>query len=697
MAFLQYPPARRVECVDVLHDRRVSDPYRWLEAGDSQECRRWLDAQEELFTSRASSWPMRSFFRELLWGLTNAGTTGPVTPPVERGARQFFLRRGTDQELPVLMCAEGDAPGRVLLDPVAVDPSGVTTLELWRPSWTGQLVAYQLSVKGSEEPEMHVLNVGSGHEVEGPLLPGRPSPVAWLPDDSGFYYVAGSATSVSRQVRLHRLGTTAHYDVTVFETPFRQLSVTISPDGKWLSISCAPGVQVGNAVHLADLDQSSLDTPVLRLVHDGIHNGTHALLKFGPPGLIYAITDSGAPGGKVCTVTPSRSPSDAWPSLITMEPGHVLSGCVALTEPEDGQIRYLVTSTAEGSTRLSLHEADGELLSIVPTPSNGPATLTNLTAAPGADHAWFLHTDFLHAPVAHRFALTDRKTLPHPAVQDKQHPGAEAVVRQVTYTSDDGTEIGMYLVLPSREGPDTRPAILTAYGGFGASAAPSYNPSTVAWVKAGGIYAIASIRGGGEKGAAWHAAGSGPNKPNAFNDFSAAARWLIDQGWTTPAQLAIRGTSHSGLTVAAAITRDPTQYAAAICSDALTDMIRYPQFGLGTWWLKEFGDPNNQEDVDTLLNYSPYHNVTPDTPYPAILLTSPRHDPRVGEQHIKKFTAALQHATTSANPILLRTEDNVGHGERAASLLINLQTDTLAFCAAYTGLTTPEGPPAQPR
>ncbi|GAA3593962.1 prolyl oligopeptidase family protein [Streptomyces osmaniensis] len=532
-----------------------------------------------------------------------------------------------------------------------------------------------------------MLDADSGHEVDGPLVPGRPTPVAWLPDDSGFYYVAGAAESPSRQVRLHRLGATptGDHDPVVFETPFRQLSVAISSDGKWLSVACAPGAQAGNAVRLANLHQSNPDDPALRLVHDGTANGAQALIKFGPRGLVYAITNSGSEGGRVCAVDPAGSFSDSWTDLITLETGHVLSGCVALAESADGPVRYLVTSTVAGSTRLSLHDSDGRLLSNIPTPGSGPCTLTGLIAAPHApNHAWFVHTDFLHAPAVHRFSLTDHSTHPHTPAHDNN--GAGPTVRQVTCASDDGTEIPMYLILPTgvREGP--RPMILTAYGGFGVSAAPNYSPSLLAWVKAGGIYAITGIRGGGEKGADWHAAGSGRNKPNAFTDFSAAARWLTAKGWTTTQQLAIRGSSHSGLTVATAITTDPAQYAAAVCSDALTDMIRYPRFGLGTWWIKEFGNPDNPEDLDTLLSYSPYHKVVPGTTYPAVLLTSPRHDPRVGEAHIRKFTAALQHATASAAPVLLRTEDGVGHGPRATSLLIELQSDTLAFCAAYTGL-----------
>jgi prolyl oligopeptidase len=249
----------------------------------------------------------------------------------------------------------------------------------------------------------------------------------------------------------------------------------------------------------------------------------------------------------------------------------------------------------------------------------------------------------------------------------------------------------MFLILPPGDGQGPRPTILTAYGGFGATAAPAYSPSIISWVLAGGSYAIAGVRGGGECGTGWHAAGSGANKPNAFADFTAAARWLTTHGWTTSEQLAIKGNSHSGLMVAVAITRNPELYAAAVCSGAPTDMLRYTRFGLGQWWINEFGNPENPDQLDTLLSYSPYHRVTPGTAYPAIVLASARHDPRVGAAHTRKFTAALQHATSSSKPILLRTEKGVGHGPRAVSRTVNAEADALAFCATHTGLNAVPG------
>ena len=594
----------------------------------------------------------------------------------------------------MLMVAEWPDLGsaRVLIDPLAIDGSAATTLDLWRPSWTGRLVAFQLSRGGDESPQLRVLDVGSGREVGRAVSPGRPTPVAWLPDDSGYYYVHGSATETTRQVRIHLLNDDATADAVVFETPLRQLAVMISPDGRWLVISCAPGAQRGNRVYLADLTDPSAPAE-LRLVYDGTIDDTQSLIKFGPHNSMYAITTGDAPGGRICRIHPERPTYDAWRTIITPRSGDVLTGCTALVEPRDGELRFLVSATAQGHPRLTLHKAYGERLATLPVPGVGPATLTNLSSAPGEpSHASFLYASFTTPAGVYRFDLADRRIHRDSVAGDVSPLDDIATVRHVSYTSDDGTEVPLYLVLPTGD-PDRdrvprrpRPAILAAYGGFGVSAAATYSPSLLAWVKAGGIYAIAGVRGGAEHGTAWHEAGRRRNKPNAFADFGAAARWLHAQGWTTPDQLAIRGASHSGLMVAVAVTRDPQLYAAAVCSDAVTDMIRYPHLGLGAWWIDEFGDPTNDDDRQTLLGYSPYHNTRPGTAYPAVLLTTPLHDPRVGAAHTHKLTAELQHAASSTKPILLRTESDVGHGPRAASRLVNLHADTLAFCAAHTGL-----------
>lgn len=699
-----YPAACRLPVEDELHGQRVPDPYRWLEDDEDAACGRWLAEQERLFAAHVPLWPSRPYFRSLLGELQELGATlAPVaTPPVCRGTLRFFLRRDAGAELPVLVVADATQPGgeheRVLVDALAIDPAGLSLLTAWRPSWTGRLLACQLTHRGSESPELRVLDVASGQVVDGPLRPGRPTPVAWLPDDSGFYYTTHSAGSASRSVRLHRLGSDPDSDPVVFDTAHPHLSVAISPDGRWLTISSAPGAQSGNDLRLADLSDTTAnnpEAPELRLIHQGAQERTSALLKYGPRGLLYAVTDAEAPRGRICSVNPADPHRTSWTTLITPEPDALLTSCTAFTDPASHKLRLLVGTTRAGAARLAVHDAAGRKLADVPMPGTGPGTISNLNAPPGhTGQIWFTYTDFVTPPAVYRFCARQGQCVAEePAAAPATPPHTAPVVRQLTYRSEDGTPVGLYLIEPPEPATGPRPTILTAYGGFGALAAPAYSPTIMAWVRAGGTYAIAGIRGGGEHGTHWHAAGSGINKPTCFADFAAAARHLIDEDITAPDRLAIKGASHSGLAVAVALTRDPGRYAAAVCSDAPTDMVRYLRFGLGPLWAPEFGTPDDPEHLAVLLSYSPYHQVKPGTRYPAILLTSARVDPRVGAAHMRKFTAALQHATTSNRPVLLRTEADVGHGFRTASRWADLAADTLAFCATHTGLTPPVGQP----
>lgn len=708
--------ARRVPVVEEIGGHRVADPYRWLEEGspdggtdgadDGAAARaEWLARQQALFEewSRECAGP-RAAFGDALRRLADAGGTAApaLTPPVWRGARRFRMRRQPGQELPVLVCQDTDTgeAERVLVDPLELDATARTAVAAWRPSRTGALLAYQTSAQGSEEPLLRVIGVADGKPRGPALRPGRFTPVVWLPDDSGFFYVTCPPGGAAREVRLHRLdggpGGTADdtaegsvrdgpRDALVFAADARQMSLWSSPDGRWLAVSTAPGAQTGNRILLADLAAGPVESPAWQEVYDGTATGAQAVLRFGPAGTVYALTTSRAAGGRVCRVDPRQPGSAHWTPLLTPPPGEVLTGCVPLTDPATGAVRLLAATQRDGAAVLRLHDGDGAPLAGIPVPGQGPGTLSRLTAPQdGSSQAWFLYTDFVTPPTVHRFDLATGRCVAEGAAA----PAVAAVVHRSAVPADDGTEVPVYLIAPAGHDParGPRPALLHAYGGFGATAAPAYSPAIMAWVEAGGLYAIAAVRGGGERGTAWHAAGRGRNKPTAFADFAAVARWLIAAGHTAPGQLAVKGGSHAGLMAAVALTRDPGLYAAAVCSGAPTDMVRYPHLGMGRWWLAEFGDPADPKDLEVLLSYSPYHRVRPGTRYPAVLLTTGRTDERVGSAHTFKLTAALQHATASGRPVLLRCEDGVGHGMRAASRHIDAEADALAFCAVHTGL-----------
>ncbi|MEV5831387.1 prolyl oligopeptidase family serine peptidase [Spirillospora sp. NPDC052242] len=689
---MEWPTARRDAVVDLLHGNEVPDPYRWLEDADDPDCAAWLDGQAEAFARHAGGWPDRDGWRALLAAAAGAGGAAvpAVSPPVWRRGRRFFLRRTPEMQLPVLMTAGPDEPPRVLLDPLALDASGATTLGSWRPSPGGGLLAYQVTRHGDERPLLWVLDVAGGGLVDGPLEPGRATPVAWLRGGAAFCYVdtPGPGLEAGRRLRLHRVGADPADDPVLFATALPQLTVTIGPDGRRIMLSAAPGATSGNLLWLADAPDERARGLEPVLVHDGTADGTRAVLKFAPDGGIVTVTDRGAPFGRLCAVDPADPRADRWRTVVAEEPGRVLADYAALTDPATGEPRLLTLRTRHGTSELRLHAADGTVLRDLPVPGHG--TVTRLTAPPGGGpRAWFVYTDYTTPPAVHRVDVRDGSCVAEDAPDGARGPvRARPDVRRITYRSADGTPVRMHVIAPSA-GSGPRPLILSAYGGFGASTPPAYSPAIAAWVDAGGAYAVASVRGGGEEGTAWHAAGRGVNKPNAVDDFTAAARALIDGGHTAPGRLAIRGSSHSGFLVAAALVRNPELYAAAVISDAVTDMIRYPRFGIGRLWTEEFGTPDDPEQFAVLLGYSPYHRVRAGTGYPPVLLTCPRTDPRVDSMHTRKMTAALQHATSSSGPVLLRCEADVGHGGRSLSRWLGLQTDVLAFCAAHTGLRLP--------
>jgi prolyl oligopeptidase len=703
-----YPAARRTDLADDLHGQRVPDPYRWLEDAPSSETREWLRAQDALWASAEATLPGRSRLAARMQELMAAGYVGA---PVWRGPRQFFMRRLPGQEHGVLLTAAPGEPERVLIDPAALDPVGLTTLDSWQPDKEGRLVAYQLSSGGDEESELRVLDVVSGEQVDGPIGRCRYSPVAWLPGGKTFYYVRKlpphqvppGEQQFHRRVYLHTVGTPAGEDVLVFgegRDKTNYYGVSVSRDGRWLVISAAQGTAPRNDLWLADLTASGPAEPLLQVVQEGIDARTG--LHVGRDGRLYVFTDAGAPRGRLAVTDPAHPGPSGWRDLIAQDPTAILNDYAILDGAELGQPVLVASWTRHAISEISVHDlSTGERAGPVALPGTGHAggaarlgTTGGISARPEGGHeAWFGYTDnTTPAAVYHYDARSGEVT------RWAQAPGAvevpDVLTRQVTFTSRDGTEVRMLVISAGDDAPDgrpaqPRPAILYGYGGFGISMVPAYSASILAWVETGGVYAIAALRGGGEEGEDWHRAGMRAHKQSVFDDFHAAAEALIAGGWTTPEQLGISGGSNGGLLVGAALTQRPDLYRAVVCSAPLLDMVRYERFGLGQTWNDEYGTAADPVELGWLLGYSPYHRVRPGTRYPATLFTVFDNDTRVDPVHAWKMCAALQHATSAPwpeRPILLRREREVGHGARAVSRSVTLSADTLAFLAAQTGL-----------
>ena len=692
-----YPEARRSDDSDVLHGTVVADPYRWLEDDDSPETRAWAAAQDELLATDDGALPGRDRFASRVAELLGAGSVGT---PAWRGERQFLMRRTAEQEHAVLLTIDPDGTERVLVDPMAIDPTGATTLDSWQPSKEGDLLAYQLSEGGTEESVLHVMDI-EGRAVEGPIDRARYSPVAWLPGGEAYYYVRrvrpdrlpADEVQYHRRVWLHRVGTDPETDVEVLGDGLDMTNyygVTVSMDGRWLVVGASAGTAPRNDLWLADLAAGDLGAPQLRVVQEGVDASTS--LHVGRDGRVYVFTDRDAPRGRLAVTTPADPSYPTWADLVPEDDEAVLEGFVLLDgpgadgTPVPGGGTLLCAWTRHAMSELTTHALDtGARTGTVPLPGLG--TVAGLSERPEGGHeAWFGYTDHVVPSAVYRYdAATGETSLWATAPGTVEVPEVHA--RQVEYTSTDGTVVRMLVLSPTKEPDGPRPTVLYGYGGFGIAMTPGYSAGLLAWVEAGGVYAIAQLRGGSEEGEGWHRDGMRDKKQNVFDDFHAAAERLVADGWTTPDRLAISGGSNGGLLVGAALTQRPDLYAAVVCSAPLLDMVRYEKFGLGATWSDEYGSAEVADELAWLLSYSPYHHVHEGVDYPAVLFTVFHGDTRVDTLHARKMCAALQHATTGSRPVLLRLERDVGHGARALSRSVALTADTLAFAGRWTGLS----------
>jgi len=719
-----YPPARHQDIVENISGHRVADPYRWLEDPASDETRAWLAAQDALWADQAAALPGTSRLARRIAELTGAGAVGT---PWWRGNRRFFTRRMPGQDHSVLYTAAPADGERALIDPMALDSSGTTTLDDWQPDHDGRLLAYLLSEGGAEEAVLRVMDAATGQQVDGPIDRCRYSQIAWLPGGKAFYYTRRLAPDAvppgeeqyHRRVYLHRVGSPAGQDVLIFgagRAKTEYYGVSVSTDGRWLIISAATGTAPRNDLWIADLTVSPEAEPDLRPIQEGVDAQTGA--RPGRDGQLYLFTDAGAPRGRLAVTDPAEPDAAAWRDLLPQDSRAVLTGFAILDGAELDRPVLLASWSRHAISELSVHDlASGERVGTAQLPGLG--TVGGLSERPEGGHeAWFAYTDHATPVTILRYdavsAAVDTWERPPGSVEV-----GEISARQVGYRSADGTEVRMLIIAGGADpgstdqggagqggagqggagqggagqgggDPGPRPAILYGYGGFQISMTPGYAPPVLAWAEAGGVYAIAGLRGGSEEGEDWHRGGMREHKQNVFDDFHAAAQALIAGGWTTSEQLAISGGSNGGLLVGAAVTQRPELYAAAICSAPLLDMVRYERFGLGETWTDEYGSAADPAELAWLLSYSPYHHVHAGTPYPAVLFTVFDNDTRVDPMHARKMCAALQHATAapfSVRPILLRRESNVGHGQRAVSRSVSLSSQTLAFAAFHTGLS----------
>jgi prolyl oligopeptidase len=680
-----YPAARRADVVDVLHGEPIPDPYRWLENGADPETVAWTGRQNALTEAWLARRPARERIRRRLEELLAIGVLSVPTPA---HGRYFYLRRDGRQNQPVLYVRDGvDGEDRVALDLNALDPAGTTALDWYFPSEDGHLLAYGLSENGSEQSVLHILDVDRGADLPDLIPHTRAADLAWLPDASGFYYTRYPAPGdvpegeepYHRAIHFHPLGADPAADPLVYQPALKEHwpGVSLSPDGRWLLITVARTFDQTD-LYLGDRRGAGTDVacPPLVAVAENLPASFGGEIAHGR---LFLRTNVDAPTYRLYEVDPTRPERGHWRELVPPRPDAVLDGFVVAGE------RLALSYLERASSRLRLTDLDGGFRRDVELPALG--SLFGLAAEWDGDELFFGFSSYTVPPSVYRIDLDRDAQALWRRVEADLDP-AQFEVRQVTVPSRDGTPVSMFLVHArglARTGH--APTYLTAYGGFNISMTPAFSRSLLLWLERGGLVAIPNIRGGGEYGESWHQAGMLGRKQNSFDDFIAAAEWLVREGYTRPGRLAAAGGSNGGLLMGAALTQRPDLFRAVVVQVPLLDMLRYHRFLIARLWIPEYGSPDEAEEFAWLRAYSPYHHVRAGTAYPAVLIATAESDTRVDPMHARKMTAALQAATSSGWPVLLRLESRAGHGAgKPLSKVLDELTDTWTFVFSEVGV-----------
>jgi prolyl oligopeptidase len=674
-----YPPTRVDAVVEVIHGETIPDPYRWLEDGSSAETRAWTEAQNALTARYLEAVPARPAIRARLERLLQIGSLGTPTPA--RG-RYFYQRREGRENQPVLYVRVGvSGEDRVLLDPNVLNPAGTTALDWFYPSDDGGLLAFGLSENGSEDSTLHVLDVASGERFGERIEHTRAADLAWLPDGSGFYYtrypgpgeVPEDEISYHRAVYFHRLGAPPGDDPLVFKPAAKEHwpGVDVSPDGRWLIVSVARTFDQTD-LYLADRDRGAALRPVIR---DLPFTFEAQVVR----GQMYVRTNQDAANYRLYLADPEQPDRTTWREIVAPRDAAVLDG-VRVTR------QCLILSYLEQATsRLRRAGLRGEAPTELPLPA--PGSVFGWGAEPEGDELFYGFNSYTIPPTIYRVDLAASHEALWRRVEADIDPGAYEV-SQVRYPSKDGTAISMFLVHRrglARDG--SHPAYLTGYGGFNISMTPGFSRSLLGWLEQGGVVAVPNLRGGGEYGEAWHQAGMLALKQNTFDDFIAGAEYLIREGYTRPARLAVAGGSNGGLLMGAVLTQRPDLFRAVVIQVPLLDMLRFHRFLIARLWIPEYGSAEDPGQFRCLRAYSPYHQVVDGTRYPAVLLATAESDTRVDPMHARKMAARLQAATASEHPVLLRLETRAGHGAgKPVSKVLDELVDTWSFIAMELGI-----------
>ena len=670
-----YPPARKSNQVDDYHGVKVADPYRWLEDLDSEETRQWVEAENKLTFSFLNSIPERAGIRDRLTKLWDYEKYGV---PFKEGNRYFYTRNSGLQNQSVLYTVDTlDAQPQEVLDPNVLSADGTVAVSGMEASHDGKLLAYSLSASGSDWQEWKVRDVATGKDLSDDLKWVKFSGVSWTRDGKGFFYSRYDepksetlkATNYFQKIYYHKLGTPQAEDVLVYERPDQKewlFAGSVTEDGNYLIINVSEGTDVKSRIYYKDLNAK--DAPVVKLLDDF----DAAYTFVGNEGTRFWFqTDLQASRGKVIEIDVAKPERSNW-KVIVPESKETLQGTTLVNH------KFVLNYLKDAYTQVKIYDTTGKFVNEIAFPGIG--TAEGFGGKASDKETFYAFTGFTTPTTIYRYDFTTGKSTIFRQPKVDFNPN-DFETKQVFYTSKDGTKVPMFITYKKGLKLDgNNPTYLYGYGGFNISLTPGFSVGNLVWMEMGGVYAQPNLRGGGEYGEEWHQAGTKLKKQNVFDDFIAAAEWLIANKYTSTPKLAIGGGSNGGVLVGAALTQRPDLFGAAIPAVGVMDMLRFQLFTIGWAWVSDYGSSANPDEFKALYAYSPLHNIKPGTSYPPTLITTADHDDRVWPGHSFKFAATLQAAQAGDAPILIRIETKAGHGAgKPTSKLIDEVADRWAF------------------
>ena len=680
---LTYPETKTVDVVDEQFGEYISDPYRWLEndVREDAEVAEWVKAQNAVTDAYLETLPGRDALARSMEELFDYDDLGN---PVEAGGKYFYERKSGGQNQAVLYVRDGaEGEERALIDPAGWSDDGATALAGWKPSGDGSLLAYAVQDGGSDWRTLKVLDVKTGEVRADTVEWAKFTDLVWMPKNFGFLYSrfpepeegeAFQSLNENHAVYLHLIGTDQEKDTKVYATPDQpELNhvADLTSDKEWVVITSSSGTDDRYEITLVKVDAPKLET---RKLVSGFENDWR--LIDGAGDTLYFVTNKDAPRLRVVKTDLSADQPEF--TELVAESDAVVDGAMIVGD------RLVVSYLVDAKSQLSVFDLDGEALGTLDLP--GPGQVGSLSGSMKSDEGFFTFQSFNRPTTVFRYEPSSEPTVW--AAPSLPFDPDTVEVSQRFYESKDGTKIPMFLVhMKGQDLSEGAPTMLYGYGGFNISVLPQYKPAWMAWIKAGGVFASANLRGGGEYGKEWHDGGRLQNKQNVFDDFIAAGEYLLTMGITSQNGLAIEGRSNGGLLVGAVMNQRPDLFTAGHAAVGVMDMLRFDRFTAGRYWVDDYGYPNKEQDFRTQLAYSPYHNIEDGVDYPALIVSTADTDDRVVPGHSFKYTARLQALDTGDQPHIIRIETRAGHGSgKPTDKVIEEYSDIYAFLAHATGL-----------